>query len=384
MKWTNRGHQYDSIGEKICLLSEKNSSFYIWGAGTFGISFFELFFQEINIEGFIDSNPKKQGTTVCGVPVRAPDFLKKTHVFVLVSAGWTRDIYEKLGEYGYIKGQDYLHIDDFTSLYYWYKYKKVYLSDITHVITERCSLRCENCSGFIPKIQKPRNVPINHILKDFDQFFKYVDKVNVLGLSGGDAMVHPDFADIVEELGKRYYPNKATHLEVYCNAVIMPNERVLQVLKNYDVFYRFTDYRPYTNGRQRVEEIISLLEKNGIRYDHVKFETWCDCGYPQTSNGVCGEDQLIAFFDACDRKTCHRLCDGFVIYCGMITGADRIDYCKSEASDVFDISDYDPSRRIDLIEYMLGYSEKGYLNYCRMCNGGFNVNSKFLEAGKQL
>lgn len=384
MKWTDKGHQYDSIGQKICALSEGNASFCIWGAGTFGISFYETFCQEIKINAFVDSDPKKQGAIVCSIPVYAPEYLKTEKVFVLVSSGWTKDIYRMLDKFGYIKGEDYLHIDSFTSLYYWYKYKKVHFSDISYTITERCSLRCEKCNGFVPKMHDPKNIPLDRVVADFEQFFRYVDNVNVLGLVGGDAMMHPNFADIVEELGKRYYPDKASHLEVYCNAVILPDERVLQTLKKYDVFYRFTDYRPYTNGKQKVDEVISLLQKYGIRYDHVQFVTWVDCGYPQASNGVQGEQNLVSFFDSCDRKSCHMLYDGKVLFCGMARSADIIDYCRIDASDVFDISTYDEIKQIDLVEYMLGYSEKGYLNYCRMCNGSFNVNQKKIEAGRQI
>lgn len=384
MKWTNKGHQYDMLGEKISSMDKENRVFYIWGAGTFGISFFELFYKRIKIEGFIDSDVQKQGTNVCGVLVHSPEFLKEKQVYVLVSAGWTKDIYGKLDEYGYKKGQNYMHIDDFTSLYYWYKYKKVYFSDITYRITEKCSLRCEKCNAFAPMIQNPINIPREKILEHFEQFFRYVDKVNVLGLAGGDAMMHPDFAEIIEELGERYFPSRAAHIEAYCNAVIVPNMHVLEVMKKYDVFYRFSDYRPYTGKRQKVEEIKQLLQQYGIRYDHVLFDSWCDCGYPQTSNGIEGEAKLIEFFDSCDRKSCHSLYGGYVLNCGMAGGADRIDYCKLDASDCFDISYYDETRKIELIEYMLGYSEKGYLNYCQICNGSFNVNDKMIEAGRQI
>lgn len=384
MKWTNKGHQFDVVGKKICALSEHAPSFYIWGAGTFGISFFELFRHEIHIEGFVDSNPQKIGTTICGVPVYAPSCLEKRKAFVLVAAGWTRDIYGKLNELGYKKTEDYLHIDDFTALYYWYKYKKVCLSDIAYVITENCSLRCESCSSFMPRIPHPKNIPVEDILKHFEQFFRYVDKINVVGLVGGDAMMHPQFAEIVEELGRRYYPEKAAHIEAYCNAVIVPDQRTLQVMKKYDVFYRFTDYRPYTAGRQKVDEVVALLQEHGVRYDHVKFEKWLDCGYPQKSNGIQGEENLIRFFDACDRKSCHGLHDGYVVMCAMATNADRIGYCKLDPSDTFDLTKYDEAKRIELIEYMLGYSEKGYFNYCRACNGSFNVNDRMIDAGKQL
>lgn len=384
MKWTNKGHQYDMIGEKICALGKKRAPFFIWGAGTFGIAFFELFCKEIEIIGFIDSDPLKWGQILCNVPVYSPNHLKDAKQFVLVSSGWTKDIYDKLEELGYSRGQDYLHIDDFTSLYYWYQYRKVYLSDITYMITERCSLRCEKCNAFIPKISNPVNFPIEFIERDFEQFFACVDNVNVLGLSGGDAMMHPQFADILESLVQKYYPSNVSHFEVYSNAVIIPDQRVLQIMKKYDVFYRFSDYRPYTEGRQKVEEVISFLLENGIRYDHVRFESWRDCGYPQESNGIQGQENLIHFFDACDRKSCHRLYDGSLLYCGMAKCADRIDYCKLDSSDVFDLTGCTESKRIELIEYMLGYSEKGYMNYCQMCSGGFNINDKLIEAGKQL
>lgn len=384
MKWTNKGHQYDVLGEKLCNIDKESRSFYIWGAGTFGISFFELFYRKIRIDGFIDSDVQKQGMYICGMPVYTPDFLKEKHVYVLVSAGWTKDIYDRLEEYGYHKNQDYLHIDDFASLYHWYKEKKVYLSDVVYMITERCSLKCQKCNAFMPRIQDPLNVPIKDIFHHFEQFFKYVDNVNVLGLVGGDAMMHPDFAEILEGLGQKYYPEKAAHIEAYCNAVIVPDDRTLQVMKKYNVFYRFSDYRPYTEGRQKVEKVVELLEKNGIRYDHVKFEKWCDCGYPQKSNGRHGEAEWTEFFDSCDRKSCHGLFDGYVLNCGMARSADRIDYCKMDSTDYFDISVYDESRKAELIEYMLGYSEKGYLNYCKMCNGSFNVNTKMIEAGEQI
>lgn len=384
MKWTNKGHQYDQIGNRICAMSKNAPSFYIWGAGTFGISFFELFCHEISIEGFVDSNPRKTGTTVCGIPVYAPSHLKEKKCFVLVAAGWTRDIYEKLEQLGYRKVQDYLHIDDFTALYSWYKYKKVCLSDISYVITEKCSLRCEKCSSFMPKIPHPKNIPVENILKHFEQFFQYVDKVNVVGLVGGDAMMHPRFVEIIEELCSRYYPEKAAHIEVYCNAVIVPDQRALQVMKKYDVFYRFTDYRPYTEGCQKVEEVVALLRAYGIRYDHVRFENWLDCGYPQESNGIQGEENFIRFFDMCDRKSCHGLGDGYVVMCGMAANADRVGYVRLDTSDIFDLTAYDESKRIELIEYMLGYSEKGYFNYCRACNGSFNVNQRMIDAGKQL
>lgn len=382
MQWKKKGHEYDELAEVIC--TEQKNDYYIWGAGTFGISFVEFFSDKINIVGFIDSNGEKQGKECCGLPVYAPDYLKKHRGYVLVSAGWTREIFSELKEMGYEKNKDCFHIDEFTSIYMFYRENQVCLSDITYCITQYCTLKCKNCASFIPRIKQPKHIPMQEIADDFTAFFEWTDKVNVLGLVGGDAMVHPQFNEVLEYLGETYYPHKAKHIEVYSNAVIEPTNQTLELMKKYDVFYRFTDYRPYTEKRQKVEQIIERLEQYGIPYDHVKFEKWLDCGYPQSSNGIQDEEQLKDFFDKCNRKSCHGLYKKGVMYCAMCLGAEWAEYCERDQSDIFDISNYDEDKRAEYLEFMLGYSEKGYLEYCKKCNGSFNVNHKCIPAGEQI
>ena len=383
MKWSNKGHEFDSVAVKICSHVE-SCKYYIWGAGTFGRAFYGLFKDKIHIIGFVDSKPEKQNTMVDGVKVYAPAVLKDTDAIVLVSTGWTHQVYTELNKMGFKKHETYFHIDEFTSVYMLYKENKIYVSDITYTITERCSLKCKNCNGFIPHLKEARNYEKIDILKNPDMFFQWCDYVNVLALCGGDAMVHPEFASILELVGERYYPKKAGNIEVYSNAVIVPDEAVLKMMKKYNVYYRFSDYRPYTEGRQKVEEIITLLKNNGIRYDHVKFEKWCDCGYPQESNGIQGESNLIKFFERCDRRSCHNLTERGVIFCGMAHAADRVGYCAIEEEEYFKLENYEQARRNEFLEYMLGYSEKGYHAYCAKCNGGANVNHNLIEAGEQM
>ncbi len=57
---------------------------------------------------------------------------------------------------------------------------------------------------------------------------------------------------------------------------------------------------------------------------------------------------------------------------------------KYEKTDYFDAKDLTESTKKEFMEYMLGYSEKGYYNYCTACNGSFNVNNKKIPVGEQL
>ena len=382
MKWNNKGHEYDGMYKEI---SEGNRNYYIWGAGTYGIAFYEEFCKEIPILAFIDNNPRKQNTKVCGVDVLSPeDFLKRyTNEIVLVSTGLTRGVYNQLEQYQLKRHEDWYHIDEFSSLYKMYKEDKVYVSDLTVIITQKCSLKCEYCNAFIPKIQKPKDYDINFISEELEYYFRWVDEVNVFGLVGGDAMMHPKFNDILEYIGEKYYPARIKHLEIYSNAVIVPSPKSIELFKKYNVFYRFTDYRG-GSGKQNVEEVVNLLNKEGIRYDHVQFDNWYDCGFPQESNGITTEEGLIKFFDACDRKTCHGIFGNKLFFCSMCWSAEQIDYCQVAESDYFDLSQYSAERRKEFLEYYLGFNEKGYFEYCKKCNGGINVNTHKIEVGKQL
>lgn len=383
MKWEKKGHEYDEMAK---LFDDFEVSYYIWGAGIFGKAFLDEFGETFFIKAFIDKNKKKQKTSFCNLDVLSPEVFfnnyKKKQI-VIVSTGQTRSVYDELEKFGLKRHQDFFHIDEISSIYMMYKCNKVYVSDLTLDITECCTLKCEHCNAFMPKIDKPQNFSVEQIVNELELYFQWVDVVNVMGICGGDAMVHPQFNEILNWLGETYYPKKIKHIEVYSNAVLIPNQETLRLFKKYNVIYRFTDY--YGNsGKQNISEVVELLVKNDIMYDHVQFDTWYDCGYPQESNGITSEKELIRFFEQCDRKTCHGIMKEKLLFCSMCVSADRIGYCKIEKEDYFDLRYYSEDRRKEFIEFYLGYCEKGYLSYCKKCNGSMNVNTKKIEVGMQV
>ena len=383
MKWQNRGHEFDFLEEKIM---NCQYNYYIWGAGTFGKAFCDEFENEMKIVKFVDRNPVKQNTTFCGYDVISPDELKKIFNsekdIIIVSTGLTKSVYDFLNEMGLKRYVNYFHIDEWSSLYMLYKYNKVYVSDITFGITQFCTLKCEYCNSFIPKIKNPINYSLEEMKETIQTYFQWVDEVNVLALCGGDAMVCPHFDELLQWIVKEYYPRRAKHIEIYSNAVIVPTEMQLEFFKKNKIVYRFTDYSSMT-GKQKITEVIELLERYDIMYDHVQFKEWYDCGYPQKSNGISSEQGLINFFDMCDRKTCHGVWNNKIFFCSMCFYADLIKYCELDESDCFDLKKCDEKRKKEFVEYYLGYNEKGYMNYCKMCNGGMNINTHAIPVGNQ-
>lgn len=380
MKWNNKGHQFDYLASVIC---NKDCEYIIWGAGTFGKAFYDDFKNRIKIVAFVDSDESKQKILINGIPVLKPNEIKKMdkHI-ILVSTGWTNVVFNILENKGYIRNESYFHIDEFMTIYMMYKENKLFVSNLNINITEFCSLKCKNCSALNPYIPDKKHYSLQQIDKMLEIYFKWVDGVSVLGLVGGDAMVHPQFKVILEIVGNKYLKSKAQHIEVYSNAVVIPDEETLELFKKYNVIYRFTDYGVCAQDKQKICDVVSLLDKWGIKYDHAKFDKWSDCGYPQETNGI-PIDNLCNFYNSCDRRSCQGLMGTRLFYCGMAIGAERAGYCKSKVTDYYELNQK-IINKIELMEFMLGYNERGFIEYCKKCNGGPNINTHYIIPGEQL
>jgi hypothetical protein len=208
-----------------------------------------------------------------------------------------------------------------------------------------------------------------------------IDYVSSFAFNGGDAMCNSECREILSFVGENYLGSKISTMEIYSNAVIIPNEKFIDVLKKYNIYFRFTDYGEH--ARQRIAEVIELFDRNNIRYDHVKFAEWCDMGYPQGSNGLYDDIALQNHFHNCDRRSCQLVSDGRFFFCGQAIAADRIGYCPLSENDYYDLRTTVKNKK-EFLEFALGYSNNGYLNYCRKCNGSFNINKKRIPAGIQL
>jgi hypothetical protein len=382
MKWTNKSNEYNELAKKILEFAETNK-FYIWGAGFFGDAVFAPMQGELDIIGYIDSNPDKQGKIMNGCPIFSPNILndlENAKITILISAGENSEIYSELARYGYIRNVNCFHIDDFVTIYFAYKYGKVYLCSVGITLTERCTLKCKNCLNFIPYIKMPKNFTLKEIQHQLHVLFSSVDYVVAFQLSGADAIMNPNHKEIIDYVGGTYLNRNIGTLEFLSNGVILPDSEIIELLKKYNMYFRFTDYNL---PQQNIVTLVGLLENNNIRYDHVRFDYWLDNGYPQQSNGKTTDEQLIAHFNSCDRRSCQGIIDGKFYYCSTGYWAERSGYCSIEKEDYYCLEPFDGDKKA-LIEFALGYSEKGYINYCRKCNGGFNSNKLQISVGVQL
>ena len=382
MRWKDKGHEYDKYAEVIC---DDSIKYYLWGAGILGESFYSDFNKKIKILGFIDSNPQKQGKREDGIHVYSPnEFKLKKKKKVIIATGWVKQVSDFLKSKGYKKNENYYLLDEFSTIYMMYKYNKLHVEKVDMFCNTLCSLRCKHCSALMPYQKNGRNYSFKEMKQNVDLVFQWVDFMHILSFSGGDAMLNKELANIIEYTGETYKGRKVQDFELYTNAIIMPSQEMIDIWKKYNVIIRFTNYTKHVPNRQKIKEMILILEENHLKYDYVQFQQWLDMGYPQSSNGLKSDDDFISHCKRCSPVISTCLNDGKIFYCSPSCAADASKLFDYDESDGFSLKDYDFSRKKEFMEFYIGYSERGYPSYCRRCNGFFNNNTKLIEVAEQL
>lgn len=387
MKWTNKGHQFDEAAKIIC---DKEKEFYIWGAGETGQNFLKEYKGKFNIKGVIDSNKEIWNKKIEEFTVFSPDILdidKTTKVIITVfSPQCLEEIKVILQTKNRIENINYFNHFLMKRIFHFYAEKKMKLMQIDLMLTNKCTLSCEKCLIHMPFFKNPKNYSFDEIKPDIDYIFQYVDFVGEFHLVGGEPLLCPDLEKFIEYLGERYI-DKIGELDIVSNATIIPSEKLINIMKRYNVKFIMSDYSQSIefNKKQKLKEIKSLLNKHSIQIGIRNQKEWFDYnGIYELSYSVVEEKLLNLFeFCTCVGKTV-TIKDGKAYLCCRQAAAVYGGLFKEYEEDFLDITNYSDEKKKLFLEFSLGYTDSGYLEYCRTCYSEVPIYRRIIPAAKQL
>ena len=117
MKWTRKGHQFDSLGRHF----EQRNRLYIYGAGEYGKIFFDMLCMSglsDMVDGFLDRDSRKQADGFEGKKVFSSDILfqSREEKHVIIVAMKELDCEQtviRLRQAGYVENMDFFRWDIF-------------------------------------------------------------------------------------------------------------------------------------------------------------------------------------------------------------------------------------------------------------------------------
>ena len=388
MKWSNKGHEYDEMYRNI----EKKNRYYLFGAGDYGTQFLPMFKDEIEIVGYIDNNPQKRGTVINGFRCFGLDevTLKEDEGIILTMSQIARvKPVEQLNKAGFVRNKDYFLIEEFISVYHVYKNDKVYFSAISFLPSTICNLNCENCLNFNPYAKQFYVREWNQLIKDVNLFFSCVDYIMLFHVSGGEPMLYEHTADLIEYIDKKYGEKIGT-LRTVTNGTVVPKDDVLEKLSKCNIEVTVDDYREAVpRFNDRFDQLLAKLDEYHIKHYVNKVDSWIDLAPDKTDYSRFSDEQLIAHRDSCNQSW-EELRDGKIYSCNYaayatvagIAGEQDVEETYNLEKHMQELKD-NPLKKKELIEFRLGYTDKGYTNFCKKCMGFTSENTEEVEPAKQ-
>jgi hypothetical protein len=376
--------------EMLREIKEKQLPVIISGAGVVGKVLLSLCHQEgIPVDAFCDSSIKVAQSDFCGMEViYTPDLKKKYRdATILISVAAIRDVVNLLQNSGFLNwyaggllledfevtqneagaGIDYLRfaIENCILCHRGFMNPdRLFLRSVDLIITERCSLRCKDCSNLMQYYKKPKNLNTPMLLKSIDVVCSVVDEVMDFRVIGGEAFMNREWPVIVKRLTEE---PKARRVVLYTNGTILPKREDLPSLRHKKMLVIITDYGPLS---RKLLELLEVLRGQGISHHVLKMDDWLDCSSITPHNrGIKGNQEL---YRLCCAKNMVSLSDGKLFRCPYAANAARLSAVPDYRGDYVDLFQEPqdeaclPATKTKVSDYLF---HKDYLETCDFCKG---------------
>ena len=164
----------------------------------------------------------------------------------------------------------------------------------------------------------------------------------------------------------------------------MPSDELCEFLSENNVYLYLDDYRcSVPEKTERYYAVYGKLKKFKVKFHDNYFEKWIRMYIPNENIPNMNKDELKNKFELCNNPWC-SLKNGKISSCNYAMYADTADICKSEACEYYDLNKYNKDSQRELIEFRLGYSEKGYTEFCKQCYTWTDTNTNWCEPAIQM
>lgn len=288
----------------------------------------------LRIAAFVDSANDKQGTIYLDCPVISPHqlYTQYSNAIVIVSCAYPI-VYDELQKNPAVKAYDphsfLLEVDfsgytggltfEFASRivenalhnYAMYYGKGFLIERLVFILTDKCTLNCKNCDGYIPFHTHPKTDSFETIKNSYEKIIEVCGHVETINLLGGEPLLHPDIAQVT-----RYFvnDNHCSCVMIISNGTIVPKPELIDILKSPKCTFRISDYG---NLSRHKDELVALFEKEKIKYEVTNYQYWDRI--PTIQRQYETFEQLDAKYNACTTNLLY-VKHGKVFQCTFVAG----------------------------------------------------------------
>lgn len=337
----------------------------------------------IEIVKFCDDSSRKANRKWCEVEVLSfNDIIEKYgKVIFILNISYIKPIVEKIEKAGsewiscstVVNSEAFKNLKDMEEIEY-YKSEvkracychanyltpgKLYISNVDIVITERCSLRCKDCSNLMQFYEKPIDYDSQKVIENTKSLLNIADGIYELRFIGGEPFMNRNIHKIMEAFIDDLRVEK---LLIYTNATILPTEEQWKVFENHKVVFMMTNYGGDLSANY--DKMLEQLKQRDIIYHTLRMDAWNPCASFEYNER--NETEKLQVFDCCSVKNYVTLINEKLYRCPFAAHAMNLKAVPECVDDYFDVScrqDIKTARE-QLRDYLFN---KKYLATCDYC-----------------
>jgi len=381
--------------KQIIDIKNSGTPVIIFGSGSTGEALFHAC-QEVGIkvDCFCDNDIRKIDKLLCEIKVLHTSDLKDKYqdAIFLISTADIKDIIKQLHELGFNKWYPCgLLLRDFDIHKYKFSFPmdfveysvsscllchdsylnpdKLFLRSVDLIITERCSLKCRDCSNLTQYYKNPKDCDTKELMQSINSFCNIVDEVNEFRIIGAEPLMNQNFDYIL--ISRLITEPKIRKIIIWTNGTIVPDDKKIGLLKNDKVLFMITDYGSLSRN---LDALTKKLSSNKIAFYVQKAQGWTDCAKIGRHNRNI-EEQREVFRDCCVKNVA-TISDGKLFRCPFAANAHRLKAVPDYKDDYIDLIQK-PNLDVFLTKETINIKEKikhfllerDSFETCDFCNG---------------
>ncbi len=236
------------------------------------------------------------------------------------------------------------------------------------ILTEKCTLKCADCSNLMPYFKRPVDSDLNQMLMNLNLILDNIDLLTELRILGGEPFI---FRKINEILKFASSQKKIPNIVVYTNGTIVPRPETIENLVNDKIILEITNYGKLSRN---FDKLIQTCKENNINYLIRELpETWDDSANIIEPKRSLKED--IAIFEECCAKYLFTLMHGKLYRCPFSASLDAIKKVNLLPNNSITIDNTLTKEKLQ--KYIYG---KNFIDSCRYCLGRSKLLSRVRPA----
>ena len=248
----------------------------------------------------------------------------------------------------------------------------LFLNSIDLVLTEKCSLKCKDCSNLMQYYAKPVDEDFDTLVNSIDKILSTVGHIREVRIIGGEPLLYKKIDLVINHLLK--YDNY-DKIYIYTNGTIVLKGDKMNVFNNPKVVFKISNYGEISRN---VEKLENKLDELNIQYITERVRTWQDCAIIDKFDR--DEELTKSIFGNCCENQGLTVLQGKLYLCPFAAHATNLDAIEKYDDDIIDTKD---EKNLDFKKQLENlYFNREYIGACHSCNGRDHNVAK-VEAGVQ-